>query len=167
MLNLLEFISKINITLVKINMWVVHIKTDNQEKINYILILILWFSLNFLIMSGLSLFNNICENFGINNIIIFIVYIILFYPLISFMIKGYNLILKLANVKFSNYNKQEDKMRIPTLIGLLVVLNIIESTLQINNISSTYIRLCATSLLAVLFLLAYIKYYDKNEQFKK
>lgn len=148
-------------------MGVVNIKTDNQEKINYILILILGFSLNFLIMSGLSLFNIICKNFGINNIIIFIVYIILFYPLILFMIKGYNLILKLANVKFSNDIKKDDKMRIPTLIGLLVVFNIIESALQINNISSTYIRLSATSLLAVLFLLFYIKYLEKKEQVKK
>ncbi|MEL7672055.1 hypothetical protein [Methanobacterium sp.] len=58
-------------------------------------------------------------------------------------------------------------MRIPTVIGLLVVFNIIESTLQIDNIASTYIRLSATSLLAVLFLLAYIKYYEKSEHFKK
>lgn len=156
MLNLLEFISKINITLVKINMGAVHIKTDNQEKTNYILILILGFSLNFLIVSGLNLFNIICEKLGINNIIIFIVYIILLYPLFLFIIKGYYLILKLANVKFTNAIKKEDKMKIPTVIGLLVVFNIIESTLQINNISSTYIRLSATSLLAVLFLLFYI-----------
>lgn len=145
----------------------VYIKTDNQEKINYILILIFGFSLNFLIMSGLYLFNNICEKFGINNIIIFVVYIILLYPLFLLIIKGYNLILKLANVKFTNAIKKEDKTKIPTLIGLLVVINIIESTLQINNISSTYIRLSAASLLAVLFLLFYIKYYEKNEQFKK
>lgn len=148
-------------------MVVVYIKTDNQEKINYILILIFGFSLNFLIMSVLNLFNIICEKFGINNIIIFVVYIILLYPLFLFIIKGYNLILKLANVKFTNAIKKEDKMRIPTVIGLLVVFNIIESTLQINNISSTYIRLSATSLLAVLFLLFYIKYFEKNEQVKK
>lgn len=145
----------------------VHIKTDNREKTNYILILVLGFSLNFLIVSGLNLFNITSEKLGINNIIIFIVYIILLYPLYLFLIKGYILILKLANVKFSNYNKQEDKMRIPTVIGLLVVFNIIESTLQIDNIASTYIRLSATSLLAVLFLLAYIKYYEKSEHFKK
>lgn len=148
-------------------MVVVYIKTDNREKINYILILILGFSLNFLVMSVLNLFNIICEKFCINNIIVFIVYIILLYPLFLLLIKGYNLILKLANVKFTNAIKKEDKMRIPTVIGLLVVFNIIESTLQINNISSTNIRLFATSLLAVLFLLFYIKYFEKNEQVKK
>ena len=143
-------------------MGVVYIKTNNQEKINYILLAVLGFLFNFLIMSGLNLFNYICKKVGINDIIIFIIYIISLYPLFLFLIKGYNFIFKLANVKLSNVTKKK-KMGIPITIGLYVVFNLIESTLQINEISSTYIRFSAISFLAVIFLLFYLKYYEKSE----
>ena len=137
-------------------------KFNNRNKISYVCLALLSFSLFFLGLYVSYLIDeyNFYENLDINIIVIYIISLILLIPFLFIFIKIFTQVFRLSGVKFSN--DKNKKINSLSSIGHFLFLYLADEFLNLDDIKSIFIRIIVKSSLLTVYVVCIVKYYENS-----